>query len=73
MQQLDGVVTIVQESRFQLLDNDGVSHQFLLGYGAAVEPEQLPSLLERRIRVAYTDPKDLIGHRAARIVLLDGA
>jgi hypothetical protein len=73
MQQLDGVVTIVQESRFQLLDDDGVSHQFLLGYGAAVEPEQLPSLLERRVRVGYTDAKELIGHRAARIVLLDGA
>jgi len=70
MRQLDGVVTIVQESRFQLVDDDGVAHHFLLGYGAAIEPEQLPSLLERRIRVSYTDPDNLIGHRAVRLFLL---
>lgn len=72
MQRLDGVVTIVQESRFQLLDDQGVSHHFLLGYSAAIEPEQLPSLLERRVRVVYTDPGNLIGHRAHRLALLEG-
>jgi hypothetical protein len=72
MQQVDGVVTMVQESRFQLLDDDGVSHHFLLGYSAGIEPEQLPSLLERRVRVAYTDPKNLIGHQARKMLLLDG-
>jgi hypothetical protein len=71
MQQLDGVVTIVQESRFQLVDESGVSHHFLLGHSAAIEPEQLPSLLERRVRVAYTNPSNLIGHRAHRLALLD--
>lgn len=71
MQRLDGVVTIVQESRFQLIDDDGVAHHFLLAHGAAIEPEQLPSLLQRRVRVAYTDPANLIGHRAARLLLLD--
>ena len=52
-----GVVTIVQEGRFQLLDDDGVSHQFLLGIQrGAAEPEQLPDLLQqRRSRVAYSN------------------
>jgi hypothetical protein len=71
MQRLDGVITIVQESRFQLMDDDGVGHHFLLGHGAAIDPEQLPSLLERRVRISYTDPGNLIGHRADRLLLLD--
>ena len=54
MQRLDGVITIVQESRFQLVDDEGVAHHFLLGHRAAIEPEQLPPLLERRIRVCAT-------------------
>lgn len=71
MQRLDGVITIVQESRFQLVDDDGVAHHFLLGHRAAIEPEQLPPLLERRVRVFYTDPKNLIGHLADKLLLLD--
>ena len=29
---MEGVVTIVQESRFQLLDDEGVAHHFVLAY-----------------------------------------
>lgn len=71
MPSMQGVVTIVQEGRFQLLDADGVAHHFLLGHSAALEPEQLPSLLMRRVRVSYSDPPDIIGHRAHKIILLD--
>ena len=70
MHSMDGVVTIVQEGRFQLLDDQGVSHHFLLHYGAAIEPEQLPPLLSRRVRISFVSAPDIIGHAAKRIVLL---
>jgi len=73
MLSMTGVVTIVQEGRFQLLDDDGVSHQFLLKYSAAPDPEQLPALLQQRIRVSYSNPTNLIGHAAHKIVLLETA
>jgi hypothetical protein len=73
MRSMQGVITIVQEGRFQLVDDDGVAHHFLLGHKAALEPEQLPGLLMRRIRVDYHDPSGIIGHEARRILLLDPA
>lgn len=73
MQAMDGIVTIVQEGRFQLLDDDGVAHLFLLGHGAAVEPQQLAPLQKRqaRVRVRYRPAPDLIGHQAQRITVID--
>jgi hypothetical protein len=71
MRSIEGVVTIVQEARFQLQDDDGVGHQFVLGYEAPLEPEQLPSLAQRRVRVSYSEPRGLIGHRARNILLLE--
>ncbi len=68
---MEGVLTIVQESRFQLVDDDGVAHHFVLAYNAALEPEQLPALLMRRVRVGYNDRRGLIGHVASSIDLLD--
>lgn len=67
---MEGVVTIIQESRFQLLDDDGVAHHFVLAHNAALEPEQLRSLMMRRVRVIFSDPKGIIGHAASRIDLL---
>ncbi len=60
---MDGVVTIVQESRFQLTDDRGVSHLFILGHGALAEPGQLEPLQRRqaRVRVRYTEPRNIIG------------
>jgi hypothetical protein len=71
MLSMTGVVTIVQEARFQLLDDDGVSHQFLLAHSAAPDPEQLTALLRQRIRVSYSNPSNVIGHTAHRILLLE--
>ncbi len=71
MRSIEGVVTIVQEGRFQLQDDEGVGHHFLLGHDAPLEPEQLPSLSQRRVRVSYSEPHGVIGHRACNIVLLD--
>lgn len=71
MQSMLGTITIVQEGRFQLMDDAGVSHHFLLEYRAAIDPEQLPSLLYRRVQVDYADPTNLIGHAAREIRLLE--
>ncbi len=60
---MEGVVTMVQESRFQLTDDRGVSHLFILGHDAAAEPDQLVPLSQRqaRVRVRYTRPENIIG------------
>jgi hypothetical protein len=69
MLSMTGLVTIVQEGRFQLLDDDGVSHHFLLKSSAAPDPEQLSGLLNQRVCVFYTSPSNLIGHAALEILL----
>jgi hypothetical protein len=73
MQSIEGIVTIVQEGRFQLLDGDGVSHMLLLSYDAPLEPEQLPRLQHEhaRVRVNYTEAHNIIGLLAHSIDRLD--
>lgn len=70
---MEGVVTIVQEGRFQLTDDDGVSHLFILGYDAAAEAMQLGSLQRRqaRVRVHYTPARNLIGNVVQQLYLTD--
>jgi hypothetical protein len=60
---MEGVVTILQESRFQLTDDAGVSHLFILGHDSLGEPDQLEPLQQRqaRVRVRYTAPRNVIG------------
>ncbi len=67
--EMEGIVVIVQEGRFQLLDTAGVGHMFILGHGAAAETEQLGPLQARqaRVRVTYKEPKNVIGLVAERI------
>lgn len=73
MQSMDGIVTIVQEGRFQLVDPDGVSHQFELSYRAPLEPEQLPPLQrdQARVRVKYEAGENVIGFVARSVARLD--
>jgi hypothetical protein len=68
-----GIVTIVQESRFQILGDDGVYHLFLLGRNAAAETIQLTALQHRqaRVRVRYRPAANLIGNTATAITLED--
>jgi hypothetical protein len=71
----DGMLSIVgtMEERFHLLDRNGVGHLFLLHHGASCEPDQLPALLHRLVRVFYRDTaNNLIGHTAVCIDLLEG-
>ena len=60
---MDGIVTIVQESRFQLTDDDGVAHLFVLSHSSLAEPNQLEPLQARqaRVRVRYVEPRNIIG------------
>lgn len=71
MRTMRGVVTIVQEGRFQLVDEAGVSHLFLLGHAAAAEPSQLPVLRGHTASVRYTSAPNIIGMVAHRIALED--
>jgi len=73
MRSIEGLVIIVQEGRFQLVDDAGVAHLFLLGHAASADPEQLAPLQRKqaRVRVTYRPVKRLIAHVAERLVLLD--
>ena len=75
MAEMEGVVTIVQEGRFQLTDLGGVAHNFMLGRFALAETDQLPDLQNRqaRVRVKYSQADKLIAYIAHRIDLLDVA
>jgi hypothetical protein len=66
-----GVMTIVQEGRFQMTDDAGVSHLFILAYSAAAEPQQLTALQARqaRVRVHYRPAANLIGNTVTAIEL----
>jgi hypothetical protein len=66
---MTGVVTIVQEGRFQLTDDGGVSHLFLLSAMAALEPGQLRALQrdQARVSVQYTAAANVIGSTATTI------
>jgi len=68
---MEGVVTIVQEGRFQVTDDAGASHLFLLAPGAAAETDQLAGLQARqaRVRIRYKPATNLIGNVASSIVL----
>ena len=73
MEVVEGVVTLAQESRFQLSDDEGVSHLFLLSYSASAEPSDLVGLQKRqnRVRVSFGEAPGLLARVAHRIELCD--
>ena len=72
MPTMEGLVTIVQESRFQLTDLNGISHLFLLGHAASAEPDQLAPLQrsQAHVRVRYVQPRNIIGLIAKSVTLV---
>ncbi len=66
---MEGVVTIVQEGRFQLTDDDGVGHLFILGHLCGTETGQLPALQrhQSRVRIGYKPAPNLIGNVASSV------
>lgn len=51
MQTLTGVITVVQETRFRLVTDQGQGKLFLLSHDAPLDPQDLPDLQRRRTRV----------------------
>ncbi|MGH7108904.1 MAG: hypothetical protein ACREFK_00605 [Stellaceae bacterium] len=73
MKTVEGVVTLVQEGRFKLVTDGGCVLHFVLAHNAALEPEDLPTLVERqtRVRVAYSRPDHLVAAVARDLSALD--
>ena len=73
MRSIEGLIIINQEGRFQLVDDAGVAHLFLLSHAAAADPEELAPLQRKqaRVRVKYRPAEGLIANIAERLVLLD--
>lgn len=69
----EGTVTIVQESRFQAVDDHGVAQLFLLSPQAAAEPGQLAALArnQARVKIRYARADNVIGHLAKSIDVQD--
>ncbi len=69
MERMTGVVTIVQEGRFQLTDDQGASHLFILGPNAPSETRQLKPLAreQTRVRVHYKEAGRVIALMAHKI------
>lgn len=71
---MEGTITIVQESRFQMTDDEGASHLFSLGPHAAAEPAQIAPLAAQRarVRVDYREGDNIIGATARNIYIVSG-
>ncbi|AWN43021.1 hypothetical protein [Methylobacterium durans] len=69
MPSIVGIVTIAQESRFQLTDAQGVSHLFVLSPHALAEGDDLEPLQreQARVRVHFEAARNILGYRAERI------
>jgi hypothetical protein len=66
---LDGVVTLVQERRFQLVDDGGVAHLFVIAGDAPVDASALEACTRsaRRVRVTYRPAPGLIARLATSV------
>ncbi|MCB4825015.1 hypothetical protein [Roseicella aerolata] len=71
MQTATGTVLAVQESRFRLLTEDGRGLLFLLASDTPLEPQDLPALANRRVRVRYTQGEQMLAGIAQDIQFLD--
>jgi hypothetical protein len=71
VRQATGRIVVVQEGRFRLQSEDGCGLLFLLHHGAALEPQDLPTLKHRRVRIRYEEGKGLIAGIARDLVLLE--
>lgn len=74
MRSAEGVITLVQEGRFELVTDSGRVMHFLLAHDASLEPQDLPPLQrdQRRVRVDYTEPTRLVAHVAHALRTADG-
>ncbi len=68
-----GRITLVQESRFQLLEDDGRATVFILGHRAGIEPQDLPALqgTGSRVQVESRPAPGLVAETACSIRILE--
>ena len=71
MPKLTGRIALVQEGRFQVVDDGGAGHLFILSPHAAAETVQLRPLAKRhaRVTVTYRDAALVIAMLAEKIEL----
>ena len=64
-----GIITVVQESRFRLIGDDGHPMQFTLSHDAELEPQDLGPLqaAQARVTVHYDPSESLIAGIVHRI------
>ena len=64
-----GKLSLVQEERFQLIDDRGVAHLFLVAPGVSLKPADLRKILrsEQPVRVEYEESPTLIARIATAI------
>jgi len=64
-----GTITVVQEERFQLDCDDGVTRLFILAHDAPLESDELLQLHreQARIEVEYDEKADVVAHAAHQV------
>ncbi len=60
-----GIITQVQETRFKLADDSGRTKLFILSHSAAIEPQDIIEIAERRERVMVSF--ELLDNRIAGV------
>ena len=62
MRTVNGIITLAQEGRFQLVCDEGIARLFMLAHDAPLEPQDLPPLARAgaRVTVRYDERPDLI-------------
>jgi hypothetical protein len=73
MKTVCGVITLVEEGRFQLANEDGVRHLYILAADAPLEARDLEPLQRsgQSVRVRYSDAPNLIARVAQELVIGD--
>jgi hypothetical protein len=66
---VQGKLTLVQEQRFQLIDDGGVAHLFIAAPDVSLKPADLRRILrsQQRVRVQYKESPALIARIATAI------
>ena len=69
MARAKGTITVVQEERFQLVCDDGVTRLFVLAHDAPLESDELAALKRQgaRVEVDYDEEHGLLAHAAHRV------
>jgi len=67
MEHVTGTLLLIQEGRFRLLQDDGRGMSLALCPSAPLEPQDLPPLLYRRVRISFRRQKGMIAGAAHAI------